>query len=146
MLYLTFGLVIVEDNCFVHVCEKFKENLYVKAVNLISWTWKLPYVQRFCLFIKLIIIKRVVVAISYSFQNKLLGFNIHPEYRSYATENRDTHGVSLNSATAIVLRRIRCKILDLAPMLPCDCGSRTFFHYELLKLSLVKVEKLENYC
>ena len=40
MLYLTFGLVIIEDNYFVHVCEKFKENLYVKAVmlNLISWT------------------------------------------------------------------------------------------------------------
>ena len=27
------------------------------------------------------------------------------------------------------------RILDLAPMLACDCRSRTFFYYELLKLS-----------
>ena len=40
MLYLTFGWVIVEDNCFIHVGEKFKENRYVQAVmlKLISWT------------------------------------------------------------------------------------------------------------
>ena len=69
MPYLTSGGVIVEDNCFIHVCEKFKENLYVQDVmlKLLSWTWKLLYVQKFCLFVKLIIIKRAVMAISYAF-------------------------------------------------------------------------------
>ena len=34
MLDLTSGGVMVENNCFIHVCEKFKENRYVQAVDL----------------------------------------------------------------------------------------------------------------
>ena len=49
------------------------------------------------------------------------------------TNNRDNHGVSLDSTPAIVLHRVfsvilSWKILDLAPILACDCGSGTFFN------------------
>ena len=40
MAYLTSSGVIFEVTCFIHVCEKFKENRYVQAVmlKLILWT------------------------------------------------------------------------------------------------------------
>ena len=53
-----------------------------------------------CLFIILNSVKRVVVAISYAFLNKLLGLYIPNMDRMRLKINRDTHGVSLDSAHA----------------------------------------------
>ena len=53
-----------------------------------------------CLFNTLNIEKRVVVAISYAFKNKLLGLYIPNMDRMRLKINRDTHGVSLDLAPA----------------------------------------------